>query len=239
MNYEFWLEAEKFLYDTLFKHLIILGPMFILLINMLLFVKGSKKKNIKIIFSILLILFISFGTNTLLKFNKYKILYDYTPYINYGIRNNKRIMLGYDYPGHFEKAAYKDVYLVENFRNIPLYKEELLTEDVVFLGRDGDNFYFQDMDQISYRKLGKNLEIVKDISNPIREGAKFHLIDSKFQDIGFKEKSSSIYLLSYKIPESMASKKFENPENIEVVEQKEITLGWINPTRWNKVPTYE
>ena len=235
MNYEFWVEAEKFLYDTLFIRLFILGLMFILLVNILLFIKGDRKKVTKIIFSILLILFISFGTNTLLKFNKYKILYDNTVHINYGIRDNKKIILGYDYPIFGQKGAYNNLYLVENFRNIPLYKEEIITEEVEFLGRDGDNFYFQDRDQISYRKLGKNLEIVKDISTPIREGVKFHLIDLRFQDIGFKEKSQGTYLLSYKIPESIASKKFENPENIKVVEQKEITLGWINPTLGNKI----
>lgn len=236
MNFEFWIEAEKFLYDTFFIYLFILGPMSILLINILLFIKGNKKKTTKVIFSTLLLTFIIFSTNITINFNKYKVLYDYERYVNYGIRNNKKSILVYDYPTRHEKRAYNDLYLVDNFRKVNLYEEEIIVEEVEFLGRDGDNFYFKNEDEIIYRKSGDCLEITNNISNPIREGVRFYLIDSRFEDIGFKEKSPYPYLLVYKIPESMQNKKFENSGDIKIKEEKEFTLGWINPTLRNQVP---
>ncbi|MBU5436512.1 hypothetical protein KQI42_00750 [Tissierella sp. MSJ-40] len=235
MSYEFWIEAEKFLYDSFFINLIILGFVFIFIINRLSFIGYNNSKTSNIIFFVVIILFIVFSTNTIVKFNKYKILYEYDRYVNYGIRNNKRTIAVYKYPNGAEKDLYSRLYLVDSFRKVSLYDEEKTSEDVEFLGRDGDNFYFQEKNFISYRELGDYLEIVDNISTPIREGIRFYLKDSRFKDIGFKEKSSHPYLLNYKIPKNMENKKFENPENIKISRQGEFTSGWINPTFGNKL----
>lgn len=235
MSYEFWVEAEKFLYDSFFINLIILGFIFIFIINRLSFIGDNNSKASNIIFSILIIVFITFTINTTAKFNKYKILYDYDKYVNYGIRNNKRTIGRYNYPNRVEKGLYNSLYLVDNFRKVSIYDEEKISEAIEFLGRDGDNFYFQDKGFITYRKLGNYLEIVDDISNPTREGIRFHLKDSRFKDIGFKEKSPHPYLLNYKIPKSMENKTFENLENMEILEQGEFSSGWIIPTSANKL----
>lgn len=234
MTYEFWIAAEKFLYNTLFTRLFILGPMVIILFSMLILMIGRKNKKSRYVFFTILLVFLVLGTSTLIQFNKYKILYDYEAHINYGIRNVKKIVFNWTGPGRDEKKIYEELYLVDNYRNLPFYKEELITQEVDFLGRDGDKFYFQDRDQISYRQLGKNLTIEEGIFTPIREGVRFHLIDSKFEDIGFKKESPSIYLLDYKIPKSMEDKNFQNPEGLKVVEQNKLTLGWITPTPGNK-----
>ena len=131
------------------------------------------------------------------------------------------------------------MYSVDNFRNLGIYNEENIGEEVEFLGRDEDNFYFQHNDQIMYRKLGDHLEIVDDISNPIREGVKFYLIDSRFEDIGFSEKSPYTYLVNYKIPESDSNIRFENPDNLQTLLETEITSGWLNPLFSNMVPINE
>lgn len=235
MSYEFWAEAEKFLYDSFIINILILGFVLIFIVNRALFIGSNNSKASNIFFTIVIILFIGFGINTAIKYNKYKILYDYNRYVNYGIRNNKKIVLNYDYPQYFEKNLYMRLYLVDNFRKISIYDEEKLSEYVEFLGRDGDNFYFKDGDCIVYRKLGDCLKIVDDISKPTREGVRFHLKDSKFKNIGFKEKSPHVYLLNYKIPKNMENKKFETPKDIKVVEQGEFTSGWINPTSHNKL----
>lgn len=235
MSYEFWIEAEKFLYDSFFINLIILGFIFIFIINRLSFLGDNNSKASNIIFSIVIIVFITFTINTTAKFNKYKILYDYDKYVNYGIRNNKKTFLTYKYPSRVEKNLYSELYLVDNFRNLGIYNEEKIGEKVEFLGRDEDNFYFQHNDQIIYRKLGDHLEIVDEISKPTREGIRFHLKDSRFKDIGFKEKSPHPYLLNYKIPKSMENKTFENLDNMEILEQGEFSSGWINPTSANKL----
>lgn len=235
MSYEFWVEAEKFLYDSFFINLIILGFIFILIINRLSFIGDDNSKASNIIFSIVIIVFIAFSINTMAKFNKYKILYDYDKYVNYGIRNNKKTILTYKYPSRVEKNLYSELYLVDTFRNLGIYDEEKISEDVEFLGSDGDNFYFQDKGYITYIKLGNYSEIVDKISKPTREGIRFHLKDSRFKDIGFKEKSPYPYLLNYKIPKSMENKTFENLENMEILEQGEFSSGWINPTSANKL----
>ena len=235
MSYEFWVEAEKFLYDSFFINLIILGFIFIFIINRLSFLGDNNSKASNIIFSIIIIVFITFTINTTAKFNKYKILYEYDKYVNYGIRSNKKTFLTYKYPSRVEKNLYSKLYLVDNFRNLGIYNQEKICEEVEFLGRDEDNFYFQHNDQIIYRKLGDHLEIVDDISNPIREGVKFYLKDSRFEDIGFSEKSPYTYLLNYKIPESESNMRFENPDNLQTLLETEITLGWINPTSANKL----
>lgn len=235
MSYEFWVEAEKFLYDSFFINLIILGFIFIFIINRLSFLGDNNSKASNIIFSIVIIVFITFTINTTAKFNKYKILYDYDKYVNYGIRNNKKTILTYKYPSPVEKNLYSELYLVDTFRNLGIYDEEKISEDVEFLGSDGDNFYFQDKGYITYIKLGNYSEIVDKISKPTREGIRFHLKDSRFKDIGFKEKSPYPYLLNYKIPKSMENKTFENLENMEILEQGEFSSGWINPTSANKL----
>ena len=233
MNFEFWIEAEKFLYDSFFFHLIILGLVLIFIVHRLTFIGYNNSKASNIIFSIVIIFFIIFGINTIANFNKYKVLYSYNRYINYGVRNNKKTIFTYHYPGHWETNIYSKLYLVDNFRKAGIYEEEIVTEDVEFLGRDEDNFYFQDKDQIIYRKLGDYLEIADDISKPIKEGVKFHLTDLRFKDIGFKEKSPYTYLLSYKIPKSESNKEFENPENLQILLEKETTSAWLNPLASN------
>jgi len=235
MSYEFWVEAEKFLYDSFTINILILGVVFIYIFNRALFIKGNNSKASNIFFSIMIVFFIGFSINTAVKYNEYKILYDYSKYVNYGIRNNKKILLSYGYPQYVEKSLYDRLYLVDNFRKTSIYDEEKISEYVEFLGRDGDNFYFKDEDRIVYRKLGDCLEIADDISKPTREGVRFYLKDSRFKNIGFKEKSSRVYLLNYKIPKNMENKKFETPKDIKVVEQGEFTSGWVNPTPSNKL----
>ncbi|MDR7856826.1 hypothetical protein [Tissierella sp.] len=237
MSYEFWIEAEKFLYDSFFINLIILGFAFTLIINSLSFIGYDNSKASKIILSIVTILFIAFGINTVTKFNKYKILYDYDRYANYGVRSYKKTIITYQYPDRTQEKLYDTLFLIDSFRKVSIYDEEKIIENVEFLGRDGDNFYFQDQDSIYYRKLGNCLEIIDDISLPIREGVRFHLKDLRFKNIGFKEKSSYTYLLTYKIPKSLENKIFENLEDIKIMEQGGFTLGWINPTSANKLPT--
>lgn len=239
MSYEFWIEAEKYLYDSFFINLIILGFIFIFIVHRLSFIGDNNSKTSNIIFSIIIIFFIVFGINTASKFNKYKVLYDYDRHINYGIRNIKKTIGTYQYPGHIERRLYNDLYLIDSFRKVSIYDEEKIVEEVEFLGRDGDNFYFKEKFNITYRKLGNCLEIADDISNPIREGVRFNLKDPRFKDIGFKEKSPYPYLLSYKIPKGMGNKEFENPENTKIVEQGEFTSGWINPTWNNKLSLSE
>lgn len=236
MSYEFWVEAEKFLYDSFLINIIILGFMLIYICTRAFYIGGDNSKASNIFFSIMIAFFVGFGINTAVKYNKYKVLYGYNKYVNYGIRNNKKIVLSYDYPPSQERNLYDRLYLVDNFRKTSIYDEEKISEYVEFLGTDGDNFYFKDGDRIVYRKLGDCLEIADDISKPTREGARFYLKDSRFKNIGFKEESHYVYLLNYKIPKNMENKKFENPKNIKVVEQGEFTLGWINPTPSNKLP---
>lgn len=233
MSYEFWIEAEKFLYDSFFLRLIILGLVFIFIVNRLTFIGHNNSKTSNIIFSIIIIFLIIFGVNTMAKFNKYKVLYSHNRYINYGVRNNKKAIFTYHYPDHWETSIYSKLYLVDNFRKAGIYEEEIVTEDVKFLGRDEDNFYFQDRDQIIYRELGDCLEIIDDISDPIREGIKFRLMDSRFKDIGFNEKSPYTYLLCYKIPKNESNKKFKNPENLQILLETETTSGWLNPLSSN------
>ena len=235
VSYEFWVEAEKFLYDSFTINILILSFVFIYIFSRALFIGDNNSKASNIFFSIVVILFIGFGINTAVKYNEYKILYDYSKYVNYGIRDNKKILLNYSYPQYIEKNLYDRLYLVDNFRKTSIYDEEKISEYVEFLGRDGDNFYFKDEDCIVYRKLGDCLEIVDDISKPTREGVRFHLKDLRFKNIGFKEKSSRVYLLNYKIPKNMENKKFETPKDIKVVEQGEFTSGWLNPTSSNKL----
>lgn len=234
MSYEFWVASEKFLYDSFFINLIILGIIFFIILHRLTYMGETYSKTSNIIYSIIVIFFIVFGVNTVVKFNKHKVLYSYNTHVNYGIRDNKKTVFTYHYPGHWEKNLYSNLYLADNFRSVGIYDEEIVTEDVEFLGRDGDNFYFQDKDQIISRRLGDYLEIVDDISSPIREGAKYCLKDSQFKDIGFKEKSPHTYLLGYRIPKSEANKEFKNPENMITVQEKEFTSAWLNPTSKNK-----
>ncbi|WMM24095.1 hypothetical protein RBU61_14345 [Tissierella sp. MB52-C2] len=229
MNYEFWVEAEKFLYDAFFLRLILLGIVLTFIIIRLTFIGKENSKVSNIILSIFIAFFIIFGIDTTVKFNKYKELYNHNISVNYGIRNNRKTFFRYDYPGHWEKNIYSTLYLVDSFRSVGIYEEEILTQDVEFLGRDDDNFYFQDKDQIISRKLGDHLEIVDDISTPLREGVIFHLIDPRFENIGFKLKSPYTYLLNYKIPKSESNKKFENIENLKVAMESEVTSGWLNP----------
>lgn len=230
MTYEFWVEAENFLHVSFFINLLILGIMIIMITSRLSFIGCKHGKTSNIFWSVVCMIFLMLSINTTLKFNKYKKLYDYDKYVNYGIRNNKRIIFVYETPNHVQRRFYKGLYLVDNFRGASIYDEEKINQDVEFLGRDGNKFYFQDGDYISYRELGDHLGIVDDISKPIREGVKFKLKDSRFKDIGFKEESTKPYLLNYKIPKSMENKRFENPKNIKVSEQEGFTLGWINPT---------
>ena len=235
MSYEFWVEAEKFLYDSFLINIIILGFVLIYISARVFYIGGDNSKASNIFFFVMTAFFIGFGINTAVKYNKYKVLYDYNKYVNYGIRNNKKIVLNYDYPPSQEIYLYDKLYLVDNFRKTSIYDEEKINEYVEFLGRDGDNFYFKDDDRIVYRKLGDCLEIADDISKPTREGVRFYLKDSRFKNIGFKEKSSRVYLLNYKIPKNMENKKFETPKDIKVVEQGEFTSGWVNPTPSNKL----
>lgn len=239
VNYEFWIAAEKFLHDSFFVNLLLLGLLLFFILNRLTFIGDNNSKASNIIFSIVIILFITFGIITTTKYNKYKVLYDYDRYVNYGIRNYERTIFTFNYPSRMEKTLYNRLYLVNNFRKTTIYKEEKIIENVEYIGKDGDNYYFQDKDQIIYRELGDHLEIVDDISTPIREGVKFHLNDPRFKDIGFKENSPHPYLLSYKIPKSQSNKSFENPNNLKVLQEGEFRLGWINPAPSNNFSFYE
>ena len=235
MSYEWSSDVCSSDLDSFLINIIILGFVLIYISARVFYIGGDNSKASNIFFFVMTAFFIGFGINTAVKYNKYKVLYDYNKYVNYGIRNNKKIVLNYDYPPSQEIYLYDKLYLVDNFRKTSIYDEEKINEYVEFLGRDGDNFYFKDDDRIVYRKLGDCLEIADDISKPTREGARFHLKDSRFKNIGFKEESRYVYLLNYKIPKNMENKKFENPKNIKVVEQGEFTLGWINPTPSNKL----
>lgn len=236
MNYEFWIEAEKFLYDKLFIYIVIMGALLILVLNMLSYIRGRNKRNLRILFSIMVISLIGLGISTVINYNKYMVLYDYNVYVNPGIRNVDKGLLSYRMASHAERTSYNQLYLLNNFRKTSIYEEERVIQEVEFLGRDGDYFYFQDRDGISYRELGDYLEISDEVKKPIREGARFHIKDPRFLDIGFKEKSSDCYLLGYKIPKSMENKKFEAPENTEIKMQGKYTLGWMNPT-FSNIPS--
>ncbi len=239
MSYEFWIAAEKFLYDSFFINLLIIGILISFIINRLFYIGQKNSKTSNIIFSIVIILLIAFGINTTAKYNKYKVLYLYERHANYGIKNKKRTLFTYHYPTRGEDKAYGSSYLVDSFRKTTIYEEEIIIENVQYLGSEGDKYYFQDKDQIIYRNLGNHLEIVDNISAPIREGVKFFLKDSRFKEIGFKEKSSHPYLLNYKIPKSESSKKFENLSNMKISPERDFRLGWINPTDSNQLPSFE
>lgn len=239
MSYEFWLEAENFLYTQLLIRVVILGIIFMFLFHVFLYRGFNNKKKFYIVFSIITIASIGFSVKTAMDYDKYKVLYDYEKYVNYGMRNNKKSIIGYEKPSYFEKTVYKDLYLLDNFRKVGLYNEEKVEEDVEFLGRDGDKFYFKDKNNINYREIGDYLEIDLDIESPTREGVKFKLKDPKFQEIGFKEKSHYTFLTTYKIPGKMKDKPFGNPKNIEISKQGEILSGWLNPTLGNQITDFK
>lgn len=235
MTYEFWLQAENFLYTQLFVRSLILGFIFLALFHIFLYRGFNNNKKFYIIFSTILILTIGVTVKTAIDYNEYKELYDYEKYVNYGMRNNKKGIIGYNQAPYFERTAYNQLYLLDNFRKVGLYEEEMLEQEVDFLGRKGDNFYFADRKAINFRELGDQLEISEDIGKPIRVGAKFELKNKKFKEIGFKEESPYTYLITYKIPKSMENKKFENPENIETIKQEELLYGWVNSTFRNRL----
>lgn len=239
MTYEFWIKAEDFLNVSFYTRLFLLGFLLIIIISRLTFLGEKRGRGSNIFWSIVILTFLGISMNTTIKFNKYKKLYDYDKYVNYGMRDYKRVIYTYKGANLTERTLYKDLYLVDNFRMLPIYDEEDVIEDVEFLGRDGDRFYFQDHRNISFRELGNNLEIVDNLSNPIREGIRFKLKDPRFLNIGFKEESPRTYLLTYKIPKDMENKKFENPDDIEVLKQDDFTLGWINTTFSNRAPMPE
>lgn len=236
MNYELWVEAEKFLYDSLLFRVIFLLIIFTFLVDWL-WIRGLKNsKRFNIIFSTMAIIGVAFAMKTGIDYKKYRVLYDCDQYVNYGIRDVKKIIRGYDYPNYQEKIGYRGLYLLENFRGTTIYDEESVEDDdVEFLGRNGDEFYIRTQNNIHCRELGDHLEIVDDIEEAKREGVKFKLKDPRYQEIGFKEEAFYIHLLTYKIPKSMENKQVENLESIETSEQSEIISGWINPTSTNQI----
>lgn len=229
MTYDFWVAAENFLYNRFWTWIYLLGIIFIPLFTIFLYFIEDRKRYRKI-FWIPFSIFFILATRTYLYHEKYKVLYDYESHVNYGVRDVKKIIYNWEFPHEEIQENYEELYLVENYRKTTLYDEEIINEEVEFLGRDGNKFYFQDGSYISYRELGENLTVEEHISTPIREGIRFTLIDPQFKNIGFKKESPYTYLLNYKIPKSMENKKFENTEGLKIIEQEESTLDWINPT---------
>ena len=230
MGFEFWVAAEKFLYSTYFKSLIGLGIFLFLIIISLTYLTKKTDKWVKYGFIFATVIFLSLSFLVFKKYNKYKEIYKYDTHVTYGLRNHKKSMFFNSYPASFERQHYGQLYLVDSYENISLYDSEPIIEEVQFLGRDGDVFYFREEHSISSRKIGDYLEIDDNISSPIREGVRYHLKDIRFKDIGFKEKSEYTYLLGYKIPKSMEDKEFQDPGDTIIQRQENITSGWINPT---------
>lgn len=132
MTYEFWVEAEDFLHISFFINLLILGIMIIMITSRLSFIGCKHGKTSNIFWSVVCMIFLMLSINTTLKFNKYKKLYDYDKYVNYGIRNTKRIIFAYETPNHVQRRFYKGLYLVDNFRAVKFKLKDSRFKDIGF-----------------------------------------------------------------------------------------------------------
>lgn len=218
---EYWTGAERFYAFWV----VVLSVILLLLITAIIFIatytkKENKKKMILAVLTGSLVLIIG-GVFGHIHYQPYL---EQASYINPLIRDRQPGFMGYTYYGRSDKNFYAQLNDIEALRSLDLYEEKIVTEPVVYLGRDEYSYYFeQENKQII--KYSHDIQFNEDTQPAQFVGSQFELKDNTFEEIGFSNPENIMFQF-IEIPTSQQNKSYE-PEDVYLIPKADDRMnGW-------------
>lgn len=224
--YEQWIAMEQFYYQDMWIAVIIAVIAAVLLVSTI-FHFGRTIGKVIVGLSALIIMISGFWTYSNYQVNAETI--DKLQYVNPLTRSYTRNAFSDPLPYSVsEKQFYRLGYLPNSFENLGLYNSETILDEIEYLGKYGNYYYFE-VNGKSYYTSIKNVEFTQD-DKTYREGVHYKLSNHQMADLGFAEESR-IFYVRYLVPKSLEDKELSQEEARTALYQgsEDVVGNWIMP----------
>lgn len=188
MSFATWIAAENF-YNVFLPIVLIIGlSIFLVLIFVLSYARWKRAKYFILLFIIELV---TSGIYVVEKHDQYSAYLEEYSLINPLIRD-RRIIFGFpNYYSSRENRIYTQLHDIESLRNLSMYEEKLVVEELQYLGKK-DHFHYFDYEG-QFFKTAKKITFTK--STPYAQiiGSQFSLVDTDYQTIGFNKELKTMF----------------------------------------------
>lgn len=188
MSFTTWNAAENF-YNVSLPIIVVIGLITFLVLVFVLSYANWKKARYGVLLFVLGL--IASGTYATGMHRQYSVYLEEYSLINPLIRD-RRIIFGFSsYYSSRERRVYARLQDIESLRNLSMYEEELVVEELQYLGKEGHFHYFDYNGQ--FFKTTKEITFTK--STPYAQiiGSQFSLVDSDYQTIGFDKELRTMF----------------------------------------------
>lgn len=188
MSVTTWMAAELFYNVSLPVIMIISLLTFLILVFVLSYANWTKARYIVLLFTLGLIVS---GVYSVEKHTQYAAYLEEYSLINTLIRD-RRIIFGFpSYYSSRERRIYSQLHDIESLRNLSMYQEKLVVEELHYLGKK-DYFHYFDYNGEIF-KTAKKVTYTKSTTYAQIIGSQFSLVDEDYQTIGFNKELKPMF----------------------------------------------
>ena len=188
MSFTTWNAAENF-YNVSLPIIVVIGLItFLVLVFVLSYANWKKARYCVLLFVLGLIASGAYVTG---KHHQYSAYLEEYSLINPLIRD-RRITFGFpSYYSSSERRLYTRLHDIESLQNLSMYEEDLVVEELQYLGKK-DHFHYFDYNG-QFFKTAKEITFTK--STPYAQiiGSQFSLVDDDYQTIGFNKELKTMF----------------------------------------------
>lgn len=188
MSVEFWLAAESF-YNTTMVAVAVIILLLVMLTSMILgYSKSQYKKKIAAGGGILILGLSIWLVVGHLRYNEFIEVNDHvTPLV----RDRQKKFGDYTYRSEDDMQYFGKLHDPESVRALEMYREETVTEPVIYVGKDENFYYFEQEEELFKQRV--NVVFDADAEKTEMVGSAFRLIDESFFEIGFRNPPYVMY----------------------------------------------
>lgn len=221
MSLEFWLHAERF-YESWLT--ILVSLIIVILITMILSYTYIRKENRKKILSAFTVVAVILGLIALGRHVRYASYLEQAMHVNPLIRDRTPAFIDYTYFSRNELSFYTGLNDLEALREMTLYEEELVEEEVEYLGEGKHTHYFEHDNGLQFR-FNRTLVFSDEVDQAKLVGARFYLADDAFQEIGFMN-PENVMFEHIIVPVSEEGKTFTPEDERDFMRIENVLDGW-------------
>lgn len=181
MSVDFWVAAETF-YNTTMVAVAVIILLLVMLSGMIYaYSKSRHKKKIAAIGGILVIvLSVGLGIGHL----RYQDFLAVNDHVTPLVRDRQKAFSDYTYRSEDEMAYFAKMHDPEGVRSLEMYQEEVVTEPVIYVGKDELFYYFEQNGEL-FKQRG-NVVFDEQAEATQMVGNAFALENEAFMEIGFR-----------------------------------------------------
>lgn len=221
MTLEFWLQAEQFYYFWIW----LIGALLAVSLIVAIFTKSygneKKGKTLNRVLSLFALVLVGAGLFGHLRYR------DYLPqetYLTPLTRDRVPRFAGYNYHSQTEEMIYIRHNDHENLQNLAMYEGTSVEEPIVYLGKSGNDHYFETSEGARFRKNERHVRFSDSVERASIVGNTFLIKDDSFKYIGFKN-PANVMFSHIEIPTAQRV-ELENELGEGIQKTEEIFRNW-------------